>query len=61
MPVPRDGLQHAYAVALGVHEGDITTHAGYLHGLAEDAPARLRYLRDRISDIIDLFFPSEAG
>ena len=35
MPVPRDRLQHADAVALGISQRDIASHAGDLHGLAE--------------------------
>ena len=44
MPIARDGLQHTHAVALGVDERDILSHAGYLHRLAEHFTARIYYL-----------------
>ena len=51
--IARDGLKHAYAVALGVNERNILAHAGYRHRLAEHFTARMRHLPYRFLDIID--------
>lgn len=42
-PVAWNGLQHTCAVAFGIDEGNILSHAGYLHGVAEQFAARIRY------------------
>src|SRR5262245_43202969 len=51
MPIVRDRLKHADAVALGVGKRDIVPHTGYLQRLAEHLSACLGYSPDRVSDI----------
>src|SRR5512143_2171424 len=46
VPIVRDGLEHAHPVALGVDERDILPHAGDLHRLAENLPARFCHFLD---------------
>src|SRR5439155_24064179 len=52
VPVARNGLEHADAVALGVGERDILPHTGYLDRLAEHMTARISDLPHCSVDIV---------
>src|SRR5262249_47746817 len=52
VPIPRNGLEHAHAVALGVPERDVLSDAGYRHRLAKHFTACFRYSLHRFCDVV---------
>src|SRR5439155_18014193 len=52
VPIARDGLQHADAVAFGIRERHVSSHTRYLGGLAERLPTRGRHFPHPFSDVV---------